>query len=215
MSQYFSQYGQDKYLHETFFKDRRHGVFVEFGALDGLLDSNSLYFERELSWTGILIEPNPTAFARLEVNRPACTNLNVAIGDSVGQRPFLRIDGGLYGWSGLADDIEPEHRDRIAEYVEPDAVARIQVEVRDLRWLAEQHAPHPIDLMSIDTEGSEERIMRSFPWDTLKVAVFCIENNFNNYSIDDLMASHGYVKAARIGPDDIFCRRELIHESRP
>ena len=38
------------------------GFFVEAGAYDGELFSNSLLFETQLGWSGLLIEPNPIAF---------------------------------------------------------------------------------------------------------------------------------------------------------
>ena len=206
---YHSQYGQDRYLHETFFRDRTAGTFVEFGALDGLLDSNTLFFEQHLGWSGILIEPNPDAFRLLQANRPHCRLENIAISNENATRSFTKIEGGLYGWSGLQSDIEPEHQARIEQRIAPESVKTIEVEVHDLAWLADKHGLTHVDLMSIDTEGSEEKIMRAFPWDRLQVAVFCIENNFNNYDIDDLMAAHGYRKSARIGTDDIFARDTL------
>ena len=60
---YGSQYGQDKCVHETLFQSFHGGTFVEFRALDGLLDSNTLFFGREQGRAGVLIEPNPDAFA--------------------------------------------------------------------------------------------------------------------------------------------------------
>lgn len=41
------------------------GFFVECGALDGDWLSNSLYLERSLKWTGLLIEANPTSYQKL------------------------------------------------------------------------------------------------------------------------------------------------------
>lgn len=206
---YYSQYGQDQYLYDTFFKERFGGTFVEFGALDGLLDSNSLFFEREMRWSGILIEPNPTAFDLLRTNRPACRLENVAISNDNTSLPFLKISGGLYGWSGLLGDIEPQHHERIQQYISEDDIQTIQMRVHSLAWLADKYQLTHLDFMSIDTEGTEEKIMRSFPWERLQVSVFCIENNFQNYDIGELMSSHGYVKSARIGPDDIFAHRSL------
>jgi hypothetical protein len=49
---------------------RRNGFFIEVGAHDGEINSNTLFFELERSWTGLLIEPDPTAYrALLEKNR--------------------------------------------------------------------------------------------------------------------------------------------------
>lgn len=205
---YHSQHGQDRYLHEHLFGDRRGGVFVEFGALDGLLDSNTLFFERELGWSGVLVEPNPVAFAALERNRPACRLENVAISDGNGTSDFLRIDGDFYGWSGLRERIEAPHRYRIERMVQRDQMEVMEVAVHDLAWLAERHGLHRVDFMSIDTEGSEEVIVRAFPWERLEVEVFCIENNFDNTAIPELMAARGYRKLAHLGTDDIYVRQD-------
>lgn len=210
MMQYYSQYGQDRYIQETFFRDYQGGTFVEFGALDGLLDSNTLFFEREKDWTGVLIEPNPEAFALLQQNRPQCKNENVAISSVDSVMRFKKISGGFLGWSGLLGDLEPQHLERIYQHIPPESQETINVNVRNLAWLAGRHQLDRVDLMSIDTEGTEEKIMRTFPWDLLKVAVFCIENNFQNYDSDALMAAQGYEKSARIGSDDIYYKQALI-----
>jgi FkbM family methyltransferase len=206
---YHSQHGQDQLIHERFFKNHRSGTFIEFGALDGIIHSNTLFFERELGWSGILIEPNPIAFARLEENRPTCITENVALSDCHGRMPFVQVVGGFYGWSGIAADMEPQHRERIQSHLPQESVNEIEVEVRDLSWLLDRHPLDRVDLMSIDTEGTEAKIMRAFPWGRVRVSVFCIENNFDNYAIDDLMTDRGYEKVARLGTDDIFCLRGL------
>ena len=41
---------------------QRGGIFVEAGAYNGEELSNSLYLERELGWSGLLVEPDPWNF---------------------------------------------------------------------------------------------------------------------------------------------------------
>ncbi|CAG0921921.1 unnamed protein product [Notodromas monacha] len=41
------------------------GTYVEAGAHNGLSESNSLYLELALGWTGLLVEPNPERFQNL------------------------------------------------------------------------------------------------------------------------------------------------------
>lgn len=51
---------------------------MEAGASDGVLLSNTVFIERFMNWTGILVEPEPEAFAGLvKTNRkswkvPSC-----------------------------------------------------------------------------------------------------------------------------------------------
>jgi len=44
---------------------QRGGFFVECGALDGERSSNTLYLERDLGWTGLLIEADPYFYTQL------------------------------------------------------------------------------------------------------------------------------------------------------
>ena len=46
-----------------------NGFFVELGANDGLRESNSYYFEKNLNWKGILIEPVSKNFEKCKKNR--------------------------------------------------------------------------------------------------------------------------------------------------
>ncbi|XP_063865943.1 uncharacterized protein LOC135103498 [Scylla paramamosain] len=45
------------------------GVFVEVGAADGEFMSQTLMLERNLSWTGLLVEPDPRSYAILQQSR--------------------------------------------------------------------------------------------------------------------------------------------------
>ena len=42
------------------------GYFVEVGAVDGDFMTQTLALERNLSWTGLLIEPDPRSFLELQ-----------------------------------------------------------------------------------------------------------------------------------------------------
>ncbi|XP_063861712.1 uncharacterized protein LOC135101547 [Scylla paramamosain] len=50
---------------KTYFKDKRGGVFLELGAGDGEYHSITLPLERDLGWSGLLVEPNPNLYKKL------------------------------------------------------------------------------------------------------------------------------------------------------
>ena len=47
---------------DRFLKRKHNGFFIEAGAWDGEYLSNTLFFERNRNWTGILVEANRLAF---------------------------------------------------------------------------------------------------------------------------------------------------------
>lgn len=64
------QYDQAEIVSDLF-KDQKNGFFIEAGAYDGEVFSNSLYYEVTHGWKGLLVEPNPDALKDL-VNNLQC-----------------------------------------------------------------------------------------------------------------------------------------------
>ena len=59
-----SQYVQDIFLDKFVFKENvKEGFFIEAGADDFVLNSNTLMFELKHNWTGVLVEANPIRFS--------------------------------------------------------------------------------------------------------------------------------------------------------
>jgi len=207
---YYSQNGQDQQLNERIFQNARNGTFVEFGALDGISGSNSLFFERELGWTGLLIEADPVSFSRLRRNRPNITCLNTAIYAHDGAISFERYDGGAAGWGGVAETFEAETRKLIEEYrlktKKPLERFRefINIPCITLDRALSQNSISHIDYLSIDVEGAEYTILSVFPFSKYSISVIGVENNNNKPQIDALMISNDFQKVARIGSDDIY-----------
>ncbi len=54
-----SQFGEDVYLHDTFFVNKRNGFYLEMGALNGVRGSNTRWFAEAAGWKGLLIEACP------------------------------------------------------------------------------------------------------------------------------------------------------------
>lgn len=70
----------------------RDGTFIELGGNDGLQFSNSFMFERELGWTGVLIEGIPELAAEAVRNRPKAVVVCAAVTNSVGIVPMDEND---------------------------------------------------------------------------------------------------------------------------
>src|SRR6266849_2588341 len=89
-----------KFIADFLLHGKRDGVFVDVGAYDGIALSNTYYFEKELGWSGICIEPNPLAFESLSQNRK-CVSLNCGVGGQEELLEFLKLPGDLDLGSGF------------------------------------------------------------------------------------------------------------------
>ncbi|KAK4322001.1 hypothetical protein Pmani_007223 [Petrolisthes manimaculis] len=63
------QWDQFQDILRDLWKDKPPGVFVEVGAADGEFMSQTLMLERNLGWSGLLVEPDPRAFTLLQQRR--------------------------------------------------------------------------------------------------------------------------------------------------
>jgi len=207
---FYSQVGQDRFLLENFFRGRRGGVFLDIGAYDGETFSNTLFFEKTMGWTGLCVEPLPSAFAKLRATRKtACENICVA--DFEGEAEFCETDDrngpNERMFSGLAATFDPRHWQRI-EAMKQNRTTRT-VKVTKLSTLLAKHSLFDIDYCSIDTEGSELAILSDFDPSRFRIKVLTVENNWDHPAIPKLMQEKGYELFAKLEQDYVFKRRDV------
>jgi FkbM family methyltransferase len=184
-----SQLGQDLWvLDRTGYK--RSGFFVEFGATDGVLLSNSWLLEREFGWQGICAEPNPKFFTKLTKNRQCIVSDDCISGVTGKQVEFVFAD--VYGGNQEYTN-DDTHGERRAAYRKVGHVATLTtISLHD--FLTKLSAPHHIDYLSIDTEGSEFEILQTFPFDEWNIHLITVEHNFTarRFDIRTLLERNGY-----------------------
>jgi len=207
MNKFYSQYGQDRWLHENIFPDKRDGVFVEIGADDGIHNSNTLFFEK-IGWTGVCIEPSYNRFEHLKQNR-ACICENVAIDSKEGVVEFMDISGYGKGLSGIVDKYSEAHKNRIDNEIKHKnnkGHQVIQVKTQRLDVILRGNGITRVDFCSIDTEGCEYDIISSLDFDSINIDIFLIENNYNEDGVSNFLSNVGYKKIAKINIDDVYQR---------
>lgn len=184
-----SQLGQDLWvLEQTNYK--RGGYFVEFGATDGVMLSNTWLLEEEFGWTGLLAEPNPKFFAKLKKNR-SCIVSNQLIGRETGREvEFILADAFGSIKEFASSDMHKEKRD--AYEASAHVITCTSISLHD--FLLQHQAPRDIDYVSIDTEGNEFDLLSSFPFEKWNIKLLSIEHNFTPQRelIRNLMTHHGY-----------------------
>ena len=95
-----AQYAEDKVLLPLLLRAAgyRPGTFVELGALNGLLWSNTLIFERCFGWRGLLIEASPVNYDQLSRSGRSATAVHSAVcPDGVGSFNMSSGGGGTAG----------------------------------------------------------------------------------------------------------------------
>ena len=174
---YVSQCGQDQYLIETLFKGKKNGIFVEIGAYDGIRFSNTYNLEIDYGWSGICIEPIPEQFVKLVKNRK-CHCVQACVSHFNGKASFLHVVGKSDMLSGLVDEYDPRHIQRInKESKEYNCTQQIfTVDCIKLNDLLEKYNLFHVDYLSIDTEGGEEKILEAIDYDTFDITVIGVEN---------------------------------------
>jgi FkbM family methyltransferase len=205
---YFSQYNQDKFLNEVVFFNKRNGFFIDIGAHDGILFSNSLFFERYNGWSGICVEPNPVVFNKLVLNRISI-NLNVCIGSENRKVKFTQIEGYSEMLSGITEKYDDRHIERINHdiLIKGGKKAEIEVDMITLNTIDELKNKK-IDFISIDTEGNEFDIINSINFDLLDVKSLVVENNYKDNRIAAYLSSFGFKLIYKLDCDEVFLNKK-------
>ena len=175
-------------------------TFLEFGATDGFHYSNSYMLENNLSWQGVLSEPSPQWHDALKKNRKNSKIISKCIWKESGKKlDFFMSDQGEL--STLKDYIES---DKISmpgnTEVRKKSGKTISVETISLNDVIKVYFDNVCpSYISIDTEGSEYEILKSFNLKIYRPKLFTIEHNFteNESKIDEHFISHGYVRIFR------------------
>ena len=162
---YYSQCQEDIYLNENIFKNKKNGVYIELGALDGILYSNTKFFEDSLNWKGILNRPNNFLF----------NNLVSCHKELLEFRYFVDCHAAV---SGVEDTLSQHHFDTYFEsnneWNKSLPQNKIFIKPISLTEIVKSTNLTHIDLLSLDVEGHEYEVLKS--WDfSIPIDIILIE----------------------------------------
>lgn len=156
------------------------GTFCSLGENDGVTFSNVRALA-ERSWSGVMVEPDPEAFKRLEAlyieyKYRGLYTYNYAIGDYIGKK-ILQKSSALIGKgdTGLVSTFNASEMERFKSVV---TYTPIEVQIYTWRTALNRWAIKDFDFISMDIEGDEMKVLPDM--DLSKTKCICIEHNGRN-----------------------------------
>jgi FkbM family methyltransferase len=186
----------------NFYNHKHNGFFVEIGASDGINLSNTYLLEKEFNWRGICVEPIPHNFHQLVENRSNSICSNEAVYNESNIILEFDVANECNLFSGISTHIDC-HKWRVDsnKYT-------IQVRTISLNDLLDRSgAPEFIEYLSLDTEGSEYEILRTFHFHRYRFGLIDVEHNHvepRRSQIRDLLISNGYIYLGANQWDDCY-----------
>jgi len=186
-----SQIGQDRYilLFFTIFRPKRK-LFVDVGAFDGINFSNTrLLYEH--GWTGLCVEPCTRNYVKLETlyRGTGVTTAQVAISDWEGVTDLnVASIPNAEDWGSDVSSLNKAETARWPNY----RWEKEQVVVTTLNSLLAQHDIREMDLLAIDTEGEDLKVLRGIDLDQHRPALIVVEQGRDRTAILQLARGHGY-----------------------
>ncbi len=184
-----------------------NGYYIELGANDGVSQSNTLFFELNRNWKGILVEPIKSKFYQCKKIR---SNKNLFFNSACVSSDYNDDTVELI-YSNLRTITNDDKNQIKAKYHLNNedlniyqTHKKILAKARTLNSiLKEAKAPKKIDFLSIDTEGYEIEILKGLDFNNFFFDYILIETksfeildkflNQRNYIFLDKLSNHDYL----------------------
>jgi FkbM family methyltransferase len=206
-SKFKAKNGIDKQMLE--FINYRDGFFVEIGAGDGVYLSNTHYFEKNLGWQGILVDPVLHHHLSCLTQRPRSISYLCAATNFENNSEYIKLKYG--GYSSLSQGVQSDiidaqqHLDDAANYI-PLRNAGVEF-IAPLRTMTQildsSNAPKVIDFFSLDVEGNEIEVLQGIDFSRYQIRWLLVESRDvgriseylkpHKYSIKKKLASCDYL----------------------
>lgn len=184
----------------------QQGFFVEAGANNGISQSNTLYFEKNFGWRGILIEPIPDLADKCKANRPKSIVENYALvsndfkENAINMR-YCNLMSVVKGGMKTKEE-EDEHIKNGSELKNIETY-EIDVPVSTLSNILEKNSIKKVDFISLDVEGYELEVLKGFDFKKWQPSYILIEARYED-EINSFMDGVEYKKIDKLSSYDIL-----------
>ena len=189
------------------FRAQPEGFFVDVGAAHPC-DENDTYALYRRGWRGLNIEPNPVFFSQLQQERPEDSNLRAVLSDRAEELTWYNVVG--TGLSTCVPELAEKYRSLGREVSEEVVPALTLAELLDTRG-----ASGGIDLLKVDVEGFEEKVLAGNNWQRYRPKLILVEATLpetpvrRETSIPQFLSDRGYRHLWFDGLNDFFGANEI------
>jgi FkbM family methyltransferase len=167
------------------------------GALDGVKYSNTKFFEDSMGWSGVLIEPIPSAFELLRVNRPSSKCYNLAVSKTEGTLE-------IYNHGAVSSIKENTSEEFFEGWHKNNNIEIIEVRSKRLDTVLHDAGVTRIDFWSLDVEGSEYEALETMDW-SIPVYLICIEKqNEHKVQCDSILRANGFIFVEELAHNEVW-----------
>jgi len=147
--------------------------FIQVGANDGVRFDGLYPIVTSMRWSGLVIEPLPSAFLRLAANYQDHKNvipLNIALHPSADTAVLYFVPNDrLFAYPDYVAGTPSFNRDHVIRYgVNPDDISHTDVKCMPLMDIVNSYHLEDADYLQIDTEGFDAEIIKMIDFRTFK-----------------------------------------------
>lgn len=174
----YSQKKEDRTIW-NYFHDKPPGQLLDIGANDGRLFSNSLWL-LEHGWGGVLVEPSPKAFKKLQENhkRGNIYLMQYAITDHDGMIDLYESGSvkvtGRHENVALVSTIIPDY---LRPWTMRVGFEKVSVPCLSFKTFLERSPIKQFEFITIDAEGEDWNILQQMDLNALGCQFICIEHD--------------------------------------
>uniref|UniRef100_A0A6C0JJV2 Methyltransferase FkbM domain-containing protein n=1 Tax=viral metagenome TaxID=1070528 RepID=A0A6C0JJV2_9ZZZZ len=161
----------DKFIYDNCINNvLEDGVAIEIGGHDGGWLSISRFFERELKFKTILVEPIKRLFEQSKINRPNSVHLNYAVSKKRGFTNIVKpSNDNIQEISSLEDGLN-------VNWKQAWGLTKIeQVTSLHMQDIIDETQLSYVDLFVIDVEGHELDVLETTDFNKVEVGIITIE----------------------------------------
>ena len=169
----YSQEGEDLILFRIFDVKVSKGFYVDVGAHHPKRFSNTYLFYKK-GWRGINIEPMPGSKKIFDKYRPEDINIEIPISDKEEELTYYMFNDPAL--NGFSKEIS-QQRDELKDYK---IIKTVNLKTRTLGSILKEFLPagQKIDMLSIDVEGLDLKVLKSNDWDKYNPTIILVEDKY-------------------------------------